>query len=51
MTFTANNFRRILVTDATMNGMSPHIAQLILGGLSRRIGTRPLRTPTSSLPE
>jgi integrase len=31
LTFTPHDFRRIFATDAIMNGMPPHIAQLILG--------------------
>jgi integrase len=31
LTFTPHDFRRIFTTDAIMNGMPPHIAQLILG--------------------
>jgi len=32
--FTPHDFRRIFVTDAVMNGMPPHIAQLICGHAS-----------------
>ena len=31
VTFTPHDFRRIFTTDAVLNGMPPHIAQLILG--------------------
>jgi integrase len=31
LTFVPHDFRRIFTTDAIMNGMPPHIAQLILG--------------------
>ena len=31
LSFTPHDFRRIFATDAIMNGMPPHIAQLILG--------------------
>ena len=31
LTFTPHDFRRIFTTEAIMNGMPPHIAQLILG--------------------
>ena len=31
LTFQAHDFRRIFVTDAIMNGLPPHIAQLICG--------------------
>ncbi|MET7298869.1 site-specific integrase [Embleya sp. NPDC005575] len=29
--FTPHDFRRLFITDAIMNGMSPHIAQLVVG--------------------
>ena len=29
--FVPHDFRRIFITDAVMNGMPPHIAQLIVG--------------------
>ena len=31
LTFTPHDFRRIFTTEAVLNGMPPHIAQLILG--------------------
>jgi hypothetical protein len=31
LTFTPHDFRRIFVTDAVMNGLPPHIAQIICG--------------------
>lgn len=31
LTFSAHDFRRIFVTDAIMNGLPPHIAQMICG--------------------
>ena len=31
LTFTPHDFRRIFVTDAIMNGLPPHIAQIICG--------------------
>jgi integrase len=31
LTFTPHDFRRLFITDAIMNGMPPHIAQLVAG--------------------
>ncbi|MGV9386386.1 tyrosine-type recombinase/integrase [Nonomuraea sp. NPDC003707] len=31
LTFTPHDFRRLFITDAIMNGMPPHIAQLVVG--------------------
>jgi hypothetical protein len=31
LTFTPHDFRRLFITDAVMNGMPPHIAQLVAG--------------------
>jgi integrase len=40
---TPHDFRRLFVTDAVMNGMPPHIAQLICGhqDINTTMGTRP----------
>ena len=40
LTFTPHDFRRLFITEAVMNGMPPHIAQLVAGhaGISATMG-------------
>ena len=40
LTFTPHDFRRLFITDAVLNGMPPHIAQLVAGhaGISATMG-------------
>ena len=40
LTFTPHDFRRLFITEAMLNGMPPHIAQLVAGhaGISTTMG-------------
>ncbi len=50
LTFSPHDFRRIFVTDAIMNGLLPHIAQVICGhkGIDTTIGYKAVH-PTESI--
>ena len=52
LVFSPHDFRRIFVTDAIMNGLPPHIAQVIcgIGVLTRRWATRRSTRPRPSRP-
>ena len=49
--YTPHDFRRIFITDAVMNGLPPHIAQVIAGhkDINTTMATRPfiLKRPSS----
>ncbi|MEI5134494.1 hypothetical protein RB199_22820 [Streptomyces libani] len=49
LTFSPHDFRRIFVTDAIMNGLLPHIAQVICGhkGIDTTIGYKAVHSTES----